>query len=130
MGRLLCSVCIVFTSALHETPAIQLVRDELVSVQYSASFWGTKPKGVLLVTSRETHGYMSYIFIYIIHFQHVSAGGLGGRSRAPGLICSAWSLENAALADVSDFEPAGPRWSARLEWSSPLGLARESKLAA
>lgn len=28
-----------------EAPAIQLVRDELVAVQYSASFWGTKPKG-------------------------------------------------------------------------------------
>lgn len=28
-----------------EAPAIQLVRDELVGVQYSASFWGTKPKG-------------------------------------------------------------------------------------
>jgi len=32
-------------SKTKETPAIQLVRDELVSVQYSASFWGTKPKG-------------------------------------------------------------------------------------
>jgi hypothetical protein len=28
-----------------EAPAIQLVRDELVAVQYSASFWGSKPKG-------------------------------------------------------------------------------------
>lgn len=28
-----------------ETPAIQQVRDELVGVSYSASFWGTKPKG-------------------------------------------------------------------------------------
>jgi hypothetical protein len=28
-----------------EAPAIQLVRDELMAVQYSASFWGTKPKG-------------------------------------------------------------------------------------
>jgi hypothetical protein len=28
-----------------EAPAIQLVRDELIGVQYSASFWGTKPKG-------------------------------------------------------------------------------------
>lgn len=28
-----------------DAPAIQLVRDELVAVQYSASFWGTKPKG-------------------------------------------------------------------------------------
>jgi len=28
-----------------EAPAIQLVRDELLGVSYSASFWGTKPKG-------------------------------------------------------------------------------------
>jgi len=28
-----------------EAPAIQLVRDELVTIQYSASFWGSKPKG-------------------------------------------------------------------------------------
>jgi hypothetical protein len=28
-----------------EAPVIQNVRDELISVQYSASFWGTKPKG-------------------------------------------------------------------------------------
>jgi len=28
-----------------EAPAIQLVRDELVGIQYNASFWGTKPKG-------------------------------------------------------------------------------------
>lgn len=32
-------------SKSKEAPAIQLVRDELVSVSYSASFWGTKPKG-------------------------------------------------------------------------------------
>lgn len=28
-----------------EAPAIHLVRDELLAVQYNASFWGTKPKG-------------------------------------------------------------------------------------